>query len=425
VIKSTLLLAFATGAAFAEVHPLTLRQAVDVALKQSPDLVLARLDEQKAQAGIRIAKDPFVPKVYAGSGAAKTWGYPSSIEGSAPSIIQARTDMSLFNRPKSYELARVRENARGAAITVQSKSDEVAYQTASMFFDTEQMARSAESLRLEVESLQRVGEAVKLRVEEGRELALESKRIAVDLARARQRVEGLTGDLDYAQASLAVVLGYAADDRVQTLDDDRKPPEIPESEQAALDLALQNSREIRRLESELQAKGFELREYQSSRLPVIDVVAQYSLFAKSTYQSFFTHIQRNNAQLGVSIQIPILTGSASKGQASQAESDILQLRAQVNQTRNRIELDTQKSYQDLKKSGAALEVAKLDLDYAREQVSVLLAQLGEGRVARQRVDDARLNEQEKWIAFYDAQHTQEKARLNVLRQTGTIIASLR
>src|SRR5271170_3210764 len=98
-----------TAAAFAEVHPLTLRQAVDIALKENPDLVLARLDEQKAQAAIRVAKDPFVPKVYAGSGAAKVWGYPSSIEGSAPSIIQARTDMALFNRPKTYELARVRE----------------------------------------------------------------------------------------------------------------------------------------------------------------------------------------------------------------------------------------------------------------------------------------------------------------------------
>lgn len=406
-------------------HSLTLRQAVEVALKESPDLVLARLDEQKLQDGVRIAKDPFVPKVYAGSGAAKTWGYPSSIEGAAPSIIQARTDMSLFNRPKSYELARMRENARGAAITTQSKSDEVVYQTASLFLDAQQIARSAESLKLEVENLERVSAAVKLRVEEGRELSIENRRVAVDLARARQRYESLTGDLDYAQASLAVVLGYPAGDRVQPIEDERKPPEIPESEPAARELALQNNREIRLLESQLQAKGFELRGYQSARLPVIDVVAQYSLFAKSTYQTFFAHVQRNNGQLGVSIQIPLLTGSAAKGQAAQAEAEILQLRAQVNQARNRIELATQKSFQDLQRTESAREVAKLDLDYAREQVSLLLAQLGEGRATQQKVDDARLNEQEKWIAFYDAQHLVEKARLNLLRETGTLVAALR
>jgi len=407
VTKTTLLLVFATGAAWAEVHPLTLRQAVEAALRENPDLVLARLDEQRAQAGIRVAKDPFFPKVFAGSGDAATWGYPGTIEGAAPSIVQTRTDMTLFNRPKSYEVARAKENARGAAIGVESKSEEAAYQTASVFLDAEQMRHSAESLRLEMESLQRVSEAIKLRVEEGRELAIENKRVAVDLARARQRFDALTGDLDYSEASLAVVLGYPAGDRVQPLEDDGKRLEIPETEQAARDLALQNSREIRRLESELAAKGFEVRGYKSARLPVVDFVGQYSLFDKSIYQQYFAHIQRNNGQLGVSVQVPLLIGSASKGLLTQAETDMLQLRAQVNQTRNRIGLETQKSYQDLKKAEGASEVAKLDLDYAREQVSVLLAQFGEGRIQRQRVDDARLNEQEKWIAFYDAQHTQE------------------
>lgn len=416
---------FAAGVALAEVHPLTLRQAVAIALKESPDLVLARLDEQKAQAAIRVARDPFVPKVYAGSGAAKVWGYPSSIDGAAPSIIQARTDMSLFNKPKSYELARVRETARGAALSTQSKSDEIAYQTASLFLDAQQMARSVESLKLEAESLERVSEAMKLRVQEGRDLPLENARIAVDLARARQRHDALSGDVDYAQASLAVVLGFPAADRVQPVDDEQKPLDVPETESAARALALENSKEIRRLESQLQAKGFEVKEYQSARMPVVDVVAQYALFAKSNYTSFFTNVQRNNTELGVSITIPLLIGSASKGLSEQAQADILALRTQMNQTRNRIQLDTQRSYQDMQKAASARDVARLDLDYARAQVTLLLDQLAEGRATQQRVDDARLNEQEKWIAFYEAQHAQEKARLDVLRQTGTLAAALR
>jgi outer membrane protein TolC len=398
---------------------------VDIALKENPDLVLARLEEQKAQDAIRIAKDPFVPKLYAGSGLAKVWGYPSSIEGAAPSIIQTRTDMSLFNRPKSYELARVRENARGAGIAIQSKSDEVAYQTAALFLDVQQIVRSVQSLKLESESLERVSGAVKLRVEEGRALPIENKRVAADLARGRQRSDAAAADLDFSQASLAVVLGYPAGDRVQPVEDERPPSELPASEQAAREQALQNSKELRRLESQLQAKGLEVKEHVAARLPVVDLVAQYALFAKSNYTAFFTNVQRNNAELGVAITIPLLTGSAAKGLASQAQLDVLELRAQMNQTRNRIELDIQKSYQDLQKAGAAHNVARLDLDYAREQVSVLLAQLGEGRATQQQVDDARLNEQEKWIVFYEAEHAIEKARLALLRQTGSLLASLR
>jgi outer membrane protein len=411
--------------AFAEVHPLTLRQAVELALKENPDLVLSRLDEQKAQQAIRIAKDPFAPKLYAGSGLAKVWGYPSSIEGAAPSIIQTRTEMALYNRPKTYELARVRETARGAEIDTQSKSDQIAYQTATLFLDAQQLDRSKQSLQLEVESLQRVSSAVGVQVEEGRQLSLENKRVAVDLARANQRLLGLSGDLDYAEASIAVVLGYPAADRVQPAEDDRAAFEVPSSEQAATELALQNNRDIHKIESQLQAKGFEVKEAEAARLPVVDLVAQYALFAKTDYQNYFTRFQRNNGELGVSIQIPLLTGSARKGLASQAQTDILELRTQMGQIRNRIQLDTQKSYQELQKATAAQQVARLDLDYTREQVSVLLAQQGEGRTTQQQVDNARLAEQEKWIALYDAQHAVENARLDLLRQTGTLMAALR
>jgi outer membrane protein len=333
--------------------------------------------------------------------------------------------MALFNRPKSYELARVRETARGASIDTQSKSDQVAYQTATLFLDAQQMARNSQSLQLEMESLKRVSSAVGVQVEEGRQLPIENKRVAVDLARASQRFTSLSGDLDYSEASLAVVLGYPAADRVQPMEGENAAFEIPASEQAATELALQNSRDIRKLESQLQAKGFELKEDQAARMPIVDLVAQYALFAKSNYSNFFTRFQRNNTELGVSIQIPLLTGSASKGLASQAQTDIMELRTQLGQARNRIQLDTQKSYQELQKAASGQEVARLDLDFTRDQVSLLLAQLGEGRATQQQLDNARLTEQEKWIAFYDAQHAVENARLDLLRQTGTLQAALR
>ncbi|HLG99030.1 MAG TPA: TolC family protein [Bryobacteraceae bacterium] len=424
-MRQTILSLILAGAAFAEVHSLTLKQAVDTALKENPDIVLARLEEQKARAAIDIARDPFVPKVYAGSGAAKVWGYPSSIEGAAPSIVQTRTDMALFNRPKSYELARVRELARGAAFGTQSKSDEVAYQVASQYVDVQQLARSAASLQLEIRSLEQASAAVQLRIQEGRELAIESKRVAVDLARARQRTEALQEDLDYARAALAVALGYPAGDRVETAEEEARTLDVPESEAAARALALENNKDLRKLQSQLQAKGLEVKEYGAGRLPTIDLVAQYALFAKSQYQDFFNHVQRNNAEVGAAITVPLLTGTAGKALRAQALTDIEELRTQMNQMRSRIELETQRSYQEMQKAASAREVARLDLDYTREQVSVLLAQLEEGRATQQKVDEARLNEQEKWIAYYDAQRTLEKARLDILRATGTLTAALR
>jgi len=421
-ISTSLLL---TVAGFAEVHTITLQEAVNLALKQSPEIVLARLDEQRARDAVRIAKDPFTPKVYGGSGLAYTNGYPSSIEGSAPAIFEARTNMALFNRPQSFQLASARETARGAALDTQNKNEDVAYRTASLFLDAQQAARAAKSIAGEVESLERVAESVRDRVAEGREIPLESKRAELNLARARQRAAAFAGDQDYAESSLALVLGFPAGDRVHATDDEINRARIPESEQAAVRAAVENSRELRRLESQLQVRMLDMRGYQAARLPVVDLVAQYSLLAQHNYQQFFNKFQRNNGQLGVSITVPLLVGSAARGYVGQAEVDIAKMRTQVNDTRNRIGVDAAKSYQDVNRAESAREVARLDLDVAREQVTVLLAQLNEGRVPRSIVDDARMMEQEKWIAYYEAQNTVEKAKLNLLRQTGTILAALR
>ncbi|MGA2598623.1 MAG: TolC family protein, partial [Bryobacteraceae bacterium] len=113
------------------------------------------------------------------------------------------------------------------------------------------------------------------------------------------------------------------------------------------------------------------------------------------------------------------------GYVGEAEVDIEKMRAQMNETRNRVSVDTAKTFNDVKRAESGMEVARLDLDVAREQVTVLLAQLQEGRVTRSSVDEARLTEQDKWIAYYEAQNTVEKARLSLLRQTGTILAALK
>src|ERR1051325_1830881 len=58
----------------AETMTMTLKQAVNRALQESPDIALARIDEQKATMNVRVVKDPFSPKIGVGSGIAYTNG---------------------------------------------------------------------------------------------------------------------------------------------------------------------------------------------------------------------------------------------------------------------------------------------------------------------------------------------------------------
>jgi outer membrane protein TolC len=422
------LLIFASFAAAlqAEVHVITLQDAVDIALKQNPDIAMARLDEQKAVEAVRIARDPFTPRISVGSGLAYSSGFPMSIEGSAPSIVQAQATQFLFNRPQSYAVAQARESARSAGIGTAAKRDEVVLRTALLYLDAERLGRLADLARKQIEAVEKIQETIRGRVQEGRELPIENTRSALNVARARQFAELLDADQAAAETSLAIVLGFSADDRVRPRSVERRLPEVPVSENAAVDAAVRTSKELRRLESALAGKGLEIRSERAARLPRVDLVAQYGLFARyNNYEDFFRKFQRHNGQLGISFQLPLTVGPGVNATAAQTEAEIAHLRLELASTRNRVAQEVRQAYRDIRKAETARQVAKLDLDLAREQLSVSLALMDEGRATLRQVEEARFVENEKWIAFYDAQYAIERASWGLLRQTGELMAVLR
>ena len=169
-----------------------------------------------------------------------------------------------------------------------------------------------------------------------------------------------------------------------------------------------------------------MRGQKAARWPRVDLVAQYGMLARfNNYEQFFQRFQRNNGEIGLSFQLPLLAGSGVGAQAAQAQADVSHLQVELASARNRIASDVQQSFRDVKKAAGAADVARLDLDVAREQLSVNLAQMQEGRLTLREVEQARVVENQKWIAFYDAQYAVEKAKWNVLRLTGDLATSLR
>jgi outer membrane protein TolC len=386
---------------------------------------MARLDEAKAALGVRLAKSPYYPRVSGGSGLAWSSGFPLSIEGSAPAIFQAKANEYIFNRPQHYSILQSKESAKGAEFATGEKGDEIVYRVASLYIDADRARRLADSAEKQVESLDKVLQTVQARVEEGRELPVSAQEANVNLLRAKQRLVVLKTDGEYASRSLAVALGYGEADLVNPAEEERTPATVPANEDAAISTALNSSKEIKRLQSNYTAKGLEVKSYEAQRLPRVDLVAQYALLSKyNNYQEFFASFKRNNGEIGAAIEIPIFPGVGVKAQVDQGLVEQQHIRAELDSAKNRIALDVHQSYQEVEKTDIARQLAQADLDLTRSQLSVLLAQMSEGRASLRQVEEARFAENEKWIAFYDAQFNSERAHLNVLRQMGELRAAL-
>ena len=117
-------IALAAMPLLAEIHTLTLSQAVERARAQNPDVLLAKLDASKAAEAVRLEHDPFTPKAFVGSNVGYTYGMPMSIDGAAPSVVQARGVMTVFDKPQKLREAQAKEQARGAGISVESRQQE-------------------------------------------------------------------------------------------------------------------------------------------------------------------------------------------------------------------------------------------------------------------------------------------------------------
>ena len=103
----------------------------------------------------------------------------------------------------------------------------------------------------------------------------------------------------------------------------------------------------------------------------------------------------------------------AKNQLAEAELDLSNRRQQVR-------ADVQQKVRTMRELDAGREVARLDLKLAQESLQQEQAKLDQGRATLQEIEQARLDENEKWIAFLDADFAREQAQIVLLQATGQL-----
>ena len=117
-------------------------------------------------------------------------------------------------------------------------------------------------------------------------------------------------------------------------------------------------------------------------------------------------------------------GDDRAGPGGQLQVPAEKVSVEINRTRARISADLQLSSSVAGRSETARDLARADLDLARDQISIDLAQMGEGRLLAAKTEQDRAVENEKWLALYEAETTLQHAQLNVLHQTGSLLVAL-
>jgi outer membrane protein len=398
---------------------LTLRSAVTLALDNSSELKLARVQYNVALKEAGLDRAAFMPNLYTGSGAAYSYGFPALPGGNAPSLFQLSYTESIFNPYLKGQQHADEERAKSQKLQVDDMQDTVIIHAATAYLELAKVRHSLDLLRDEEASAEKILQVTHERVDANQELPIEVTRGELALARVEERIVKLEGRDDILTQQIHDLTGLPED---QAISVGTEEPDFSTDQEtsAMVTMAIASDRGIQEAEDERAAREHILRGARLSYLPTVDFIGQYSILSKfNNYLEFYKHFSRNNLTAGVQVTIPIFAAKTSATVAL-AKSQLDAAELTLGNKRQDVRLAVQQKVRDVRELDASREVARLDLKLAQENLQLIQAKYDQGQATLPDLEQAHLDESDKWVAFLDADFARQQGQLTLLQVTGQL-----
>jgi outer membrane protein TolC len=398
---------------------LTLKRAIELALQNSTDIQVAKLQASLANRSAMITKARFLPNLYVGSGAGYTFGIPETPGGRAPALFNVTYTEQVFNEPLRGQGRELQEQSKSQKILLEDARNGVIVRTASTYLELAMVRHSLELLHKEQDSADRILSVTQQREKENFELPVAVTKDQLTKARVLQRILQLEGRQDELEVVLRSQTGLPENTLIEVTPEDL--PGIAEQEGANLvALALQDNVALRVAQSDVRAKEFRLIGEKHGYYPTLELVSVYSLLGKfNNYDQFFKTFERNNFNAGIQVQMPIFSAQ-TKANIALAQVNLDVAKAALANKKTEVSAAVRVKTRRLRERDAAKEVARLELQLAQQDLSVFQSQFAEGRLNVREVEKARLEENNRWLAYLDANFQRQQAQLDLLQTAGQL-----
>lgn len=405
----------------ASAEPLPLKRAIELALSHSTLSGIAAADEQRALQAYRELHNNYVPQVSLGSGLGKSWGYPLSLEGSAPALFNTTAQSAIFN-PALREFLKS-AHAEWQASTHQTKDQRnaVIQDTALSYAELNKWELRIGRLREEQVAVKKFEEAIAARVKEGVESPLETTKARLSTARLRLRVAEAEGAADILREHLSKLTGQPAS-TIETIADSVPPFPLLQQDEDVRRNAETSSPMVQSAMERARAQYLRAKGEHKAFWPTLDFAAQYALLATfNNYDRFFQphSFQANNATIGVAIRFPFFNPSQA-ARAKAADAEALKARKQAEAAKNQASEEILKLQRAVRQMEAAEEVAQLEYEVAKANLDAVQTRVGAGTTTIKDLGEARAQVSEHYIALQDTTFELQRARIGLMRSTGEL-----
>jgi outer membrane protein TolC len=419
-------------------EPVPLKRIVELALSHASGAAIAAADEQRAAAAYRELRNSYIPQLMTGAGIGYSYGFPLSLEGSAPALFNVNMQSALLNPSLRNFIRSAKAESSVASLKNKDERNQIIQDAAQSYAELakwEQRLTRLEETKAEADKTQ---VAVDERVKEGIDSDLDAKKARLSVAHVRLRIAEAQGAADVLREHLSKLTGLPAASLQTDPDSIPAPPPASASQEAPQNAADSNP-SVQAAVEHARAQYLRAQGEHRALWPSMDFAAQYALL--STFNNFENYyipskpcttplsdleflcvtdtFRQNNATVGVAIRIPIFNaGQRSRAQA--ADADALKASKQAEAARNQASEETLRLERSVVQLQAARDVAELEYEIAEKNISAVQTRIDAGTANLHDLDDARTQVSEHFIALQDAVFDLQRTQLALMRSTGDL-----
>jgi outer membrane protein TolC len=409
------------AAPWVQAQKVSFREALDLALKHSSGMGMAQADQMHAHQDYLQARDAFIPEVTLGSGLANVWGYPMSIEGSAPSVFNVSAHSYLLNFGQRDYMRAAHSDWDAANTLFDDQRQATMLETALTYIQLDQESAKLTTLQQEASESSRLAEIGQQRLQAGVDSKVDLTKASLNAARVRMRLAQVQGEVDLLRQRLAQLTGLDAHAVATDPASIPPPPDFHQQDNLAA-RAIANNAAIKAADERAKSAALRAEAEHKQLYPSVDFVANYGLFTKYDGLDLLFpqgRFSQNNATLGVAIRVPFLN-SAQRRHAGAADADALKAKEQATAMREQLANETLQLQRSVEQLAAAGEVAQLEFELAQAESDAIPARIEGGTATIKDEVAAHIETGDKQAALLDAQFAVERARLQLLRNLGAL-----
>jgi outer membrane protein TolC len=398
---------------------LPLQRAIELALTHSTASAIASADLQRTYASYREVRNTYLPQLVVGSGLGWSYGFPLSLEGSAPALVNVAAQSTVFNPAQQQFMKAARTEWQASQLQTKDQRNAVIQDVALTYAELVKWEARLARLQSDETQAQQMEKAVAQRVQEGVDSGVDLNKAKLTSARVRLHMTEARGSADVLRHHLAELTGLPlssielAPETIPAL-----PPVV--SDENLPDKAVAASPAIKFAEQHALAESMRASAEHRALLPSLDFAAQYArLSTINNYDQYYQRFQPNNATIGMSFRFPLFNAS-QRARAQAADAEAIKVKKQAEATRNQVAEETLKLQRATEQLDAAREVAQLEYQLAQSGLDAAQIRVDAKTGTLHELADARAQANERYLAFQDADFEYQRVRLNLLRATGDL-----